>query len=105
MLCTKDFMYSFHFLRTIYLQRRCRGIPPLAMKKTCTCGGSFRLITKEHVINTRIEHLREIVLLDIKYNQCKICGKTELEKFDEIDIELLKTHLSNKHFSQNVVNH
>lgn len=64
--------------------------------KMCACGGNSKLIIDEYVINTRNPECRQIVLKNVRYHQCKICGQMDLTKDSQKMVDLLRDHYMKK---------
>ncbi|MFB8425130.1 YgiT-type zinc finger protein [Priestia megaterium] len=68
---------------------------------TCACGGNSKLIIDKYVINTRIPGNRQIILKNVRYRQCKICGEMELTEDSQKWVDGLRSHYMHNHYEKN----
>ncbi|XIH11197.1 hypothetical protein C1N87_32910 (plasmid) [Priestia aryabhattai] len=68
---------------------------------TCACGGNSKLIIDHYVINTRIPGNRQIVLKNVRYRQCKICGDMELTADSQKWVDGLRNYYMTHHYKKN----
>ena len=66
----------------------------------CACGGNSKLIIDDYVIRTRIPECREIILKNVRYRQCKICGQMELTEDSQKMIDLLREHYMKMYYER-----
>ena len=67
----------------------------------CTCGGNSKLILDNYIINTRIPGYRQIVIKNVRYRQCKICGRMELTDSSQKMIDQLREYYLNQYYEKN----
>lgn len=66
----------------------------------CLCGGNSKLIIDSYVINTRIPGNRRIVLKNVRYWQCRICGQMELTPDSQRWVNHLRDFYINQYYEE-----
>lgn len=66
----------------------------------CTCGGNTKLIIDDYIIQTRIPGRKNIILSNIRFHQCKICGQTEPTEDSKKMIQVLRKHYTESYFRE-----
>lgn len=66
----------------------------------CTCGGNTKLIIDDYIIQTRIPGHKNIILSNIRFHQCKICGQMEPTEDSKKMIQVLRKHYTETYFRE-----
>lgn len=66
------------------------------------CGGNTKQIKDDYVIKTRIPGYKEIVLADVWFDKCKICGYSNLPIERQSMADNLKRYYTNKYIESNL---
>ena len=66
----------------------------------CNCGGDTNLIIDDYIIQTRIPGRKNIILTNIRFHQCKICGQMEPTDDSRKMIQVLRNHYTDSYFRE-----